>query len=1417
MEPGRRAAWRVRWGRAIASLVERRVPLRSGLLLLLVQASMPAGALVAEVLEGHTLSGQAIPCVAQEDGIRLCTGDMGAAGAADLRFSSFDGTALMVYLTLPPAPATGADGPYPLIVQSHGWGAPPPGPDDTQYGGPSARQFALDGYMVVQFAARGWGNSCGSPQSRLINPAACMNGYVHMDDYRFEARDVQHIAGLLTDAGLVQEGRVGVMGESYGGGVSLALATLKDRVMNADGSLSPWLSPNGIPMKIAAATPFAGWSDLVHSLMPNGRSLDFETTSHTANLSPPGVLKLSILSGLYLVGTLGAYYAPPGVDPEVDQNRWYLTLTGGEPYETPLTQEIIDSAARYRSPYYLLAGAFGYESVQPAPLFMANGFTDDIFPVNEVLRYYRLATELYPQLPISLFFADMGHQRGNNKPIDVNAPEMAARIKAFFDHYVKGDAPRPPLNVTAYTQTCPSDVPSGGPYVAPTWEALSAGEVVHTDAGTQTILSVGGDLTVAQSFDPVAGGLACTTAPAAEEQGVASFNLPSPVAGGYTLMGSPTVRADLNVSGVHAYIAARLVDVDPETNTKVLIARGLYRIDPDQPNGRQTFQLYANGWHFAPGHIPRLELLGQDPPFSRPANGVFSIEVSNLELRLPVLEALGNVPAPTEEDGLAAPSPDTRGGATGWLSLLALLSLGSRGTRRAVWVLGLGALMACSEEGQRPLATEPPAEPGLAAAALDGQDDDWPAVPTWGSGTAGYAAASWSYEDYVYDSSAGASGNSGDLAVLQIALGAAAVRYVAKLNSYVVEDPTLIALALDTDCDENTGGGEWPNGSGLSSQGWELLLQVGDAGGSVWFAEGAAVPIPVAVDHQTNLIEFDVPFTIADPREGGQGGYAKWCYTGAVGLGAQSWSESTNVLFRNRSFDQGSEETDENDSADTFQTDKQSAALQSGDLSAFRRQVDFELIASAASRLPEPPPGNLWLTRIYDTPDFPNALPEGAHQGENSIMSPLFNGRFQPYTIYVPQSYRDDPRPAPMLPLLHGITANHRNGWPIEDGAFWTDVVQAQRVIVPMPLGRGEESWYDHVGEVDVLAVIADVKKHFHIDSSKQFLGGASMGGLGALKIAQLHPELFAGLILSVPPMSDRLQGYAIPENNEFDLVQMAESLRHVPVLNFFGSLDPIVPPDLNSERFCARMNDLGYAYECWLDITGSHYSFYNPRFAQIGALLSENSLVIDPAQVSYAVHPHFRRQALDAAVDHLLPYDSAYWVQSIEYAEVTPSADCPLQLPNNANPCIFPLDPNLLDRLVNGDPISRINVRSFGLGEGEPEPTAVPDDPSPILVRTGLALLPGKSEQARNAFELHAEYVRGFDLDLARMGLSLQEELEATVSGNGDLRLGLLGQNVSNCTATLDGASLHLLHQDQRIELALPLAQTPQKLRMYC
>jgi len=204
----------------------------------------------------------------------------------------------------------------------------------------------------------------------------------------------------------------------------------------------------------------------------------------------------------------------------------------------------------------------------------------------------------------------------------------------------------PTTGFTALTQTCPLTARSGGPYTASSWAGLHPGLVTYGSNATQTISSGAGSAAIASAFDPtfdpIAGGGACATATATDQgSGVATYRLPAATGRGYTLLGSPTVTATLNATGSYPQIAARVLDVNPVTNTETLVARGLYRLDPNHPNGRQTFQLHPGAWHFAAGHIVKLELLGQDTPYARPANQPFSIDVSGLQLVLPVHERIG--------------------------------------------------------------------------------------------------------------------------------------------------------------------------------------------------------------------------------------------------------------------------------------------------------------------------------------------------------------------------------------------------------------------------------------------------------------------------------------------------------------------------------------------------------------------------------------------------------------------------------------------------------------------------------------------------------------------------------------------------------------------------------------------------------
>jgi len=582
-----------------------------------------------------SLYGGDIGCAAQpaNGNVRLCGGET----------TTWDGkTQIDVNVVLPPAPSVGADGPYPTIGLFHGWGGEKIGLEDAR-----VQDWAERGYAVFSMSDRGWGDSCGGQDpDRLTEPLACAAGYNHLMDDRYEVRDAQHLISILADEGVAQPQKIGATGVSYGGGMSMALAALRNRTMLPDGSLVPWKSPGGKAMELAVAVPQWPWTDLAYSLMPNGSTLDFVADSPYKGPDGKariGIEKASFVTGLYGTGLVESNYSL--TDKEADLNGWYALINSGEPYEAkPQTQEILDQITTYHSSYYI------DHSQEPAPLLIQNGWNDDLFPVDEAIRFYNRSRAQYPGHPISLFLMDDGHDRSQNKAADEAL--FLQRENAWFDYYLKGMGAAPSSSAEALTTTCPKASPSEGPYKAATWEDLSPGEIRYGGAAAQTIVPGAGDPTIGKTFDPIAEKNACATAPGADQPGTANYRLAVPEPG-FTLLGSPTVIADLTTTGSDSELAARLLDVAPDGKER-LVARGLLR--PGSGGGDVVFQLHPQGSRFASGHTVKLELLPSDAPYARPSNLQAPITVSNLELRLPVLEQPGSL------GGLVqSPAPPGRG------------------------------------------------------------------------------------------------------------------------------------------------------------------------------------------------------------------------------------------------------------------------------------------------------------------------------------------------------------------------------------------------------------------------------------------------------------------------------------------------------------------------------------------------------------------------------------------------------------------------------------------------------------------------------------------------------------------------------------------------------------------------------------
>ncbi len=622
----------------------------------LIVLAVAIGALVAPQAASATITSVFngdVSCSVQGDGVRFC-------GSTSPRSTSkaWDGVPIDVNVAFPPEPASGPDGNFPLVMMFHGYGG-------GKIGLGSMQHWLDKGYATFSMTDRGFHQSCGTAAAKAADPTGCTDGYVRLIDNRYEVRDAQEFAGELADqgVGLVNPQEIASIGGSYGGGMSMALGALKDRMVMPDYSLVPWESPDGKPMQIAAAAPNIPWTDLAYSLAPNGSTLDYVADAPYSGR--PGVQKQSLVTGLYISGLASeGFYSTPLADPTADLTTWKTTLDAGEPYGSDV-QDILAELTQHHSSYYI------DHSQPPAPMLMSSGFTDDLFPADETIRYYNRTKTEYPNADVALFFGDFGHPRAQNKSDVTSALED--RIDDWFDYYVKGQGSAPQQGVEAFTETCPSGAPSGGPYAADNWAKIAPGEIRFNDKGTKTIAAEFNQRRGLQPghlerlrHDPVGRPPRCRDLQPRSGTGRRIHD----------------ARLDLGDRRLHA--ARRELPGRRPIGRR----RPRWHRDARRPRAlapatggptRQVFQLHPNGWTFEEGHAPKLELMAADgvtpdgtglASYGRPSNGQQDVTVSNLEMRMPVVEKPGSLgglvkarrprsscPTATTSRGLRRPAP----------------------------------------------------------------------------------------------------------------------------------------------------------------------------------------------------------------------------------------------------------------------------------------------------------------------------------------------------------------------------------------------------------------------------------------------------------------------------------------------------------------------------------------------------------------------------------------------------------------------------------------------------------------------------------------------------------------------------------------------------------------------------------------
>ncbi|MDT4912174.1 MAG: hypothetical protein QOC66_1302 [Pseudonocardiales bacterium] len=251
-------------------------------------------------------------------------------------------------------------GPFPLVVMPGSWGSAA-----VEYRLPG-QQFAAAGYQVVGYAQRGFTGSGGA-----VDFAG--------DKTRADAETVIDWALAHTHA---DKNRIGMLGISYGGGISLLTAAADSR--------------------IKAVVSMSGWSNLAEALAPH---------------KTPNIASMHLL--------LDRYAKAGSLAPEIHQ------LVAGLPGPATATASTLDSLSKSRSADTQIAAL---NRNRPA-IMIANAYEDSIIDPAQVVPFFNQLTT-----PKRIQFAPGDHGGPETPGLRGKSDQTFTDAKSWLDHYLLGKA-----------------------------------------------------------------------------------------------------------------------------------------------------------------------------------------------------------------------------------------------------------------------------------------------------------------------------------------------------------------------------------------------------------------------------------------------------------------------------------------------------------------------------------------------------------------------------------------------------------------------------------------------------------------------------------------------------------------------------------------------------------------------------------------------------------------------------------------------------------------------------------------------------------------------------------------------------------------------------------------------------------------
>ncbi|MCH1867526.1 ATP-binding cassette domain-containing protein [Nocardioides sp. CFH 31398] len=558
-------------------------------------------------------------------------------------------TALDVSVFTPAADAPGADaeGRRAAVMLAHGFGG---SKDDLV---DQARAVAAEGYVVLTWTARGFGDS---------------GGLIHLSAPGWEIADVSALVDALAerdDVRLDGDGDpvVGIAGASYGGGAALMGAAYDDRV--------------------DAVVPAVTWNDLGTAL--------FGQNADGPGAVPAGVFKERWAALLFGAGQpLGSAADVGGSLPGAPSGAPSEALPGGVCGRfAPAICRLYQQVAQTGRPAEGTLATLRRSSPAPvldrvrAPTLLLQGESDSLFGLDQADATARALTEAGTDVAVR--WVDGGHDA---VPV-IDEDDLVDGALGWFDHHLRGG----PDPGTAFDLVLPAPALGEGEperLTAPSYEDVTdpATTELTLDGPVQPVISPPGGEPSALTTLPgtggaldALGGLGQSFRLAALPGATAVFDT-APVGETLTVVGAPSVRMEVTSTAQDATLFASLWVVAEDDSA--VLPRQLVsplRVEVPAPGETRTVtvRLPTSAYRVEPGQRLRLVVASTDAAYAVPGDArAYSVGLTDSALTLPVPE--------TEAGGSSGPLVPTPLLA-GVAALLGLAVLGAvvgavRGGRR---------------------------------------------------------------------------------------------------------------------------------------------------------------------------------------------------------------------------------------------------------------------------------------------------------------------------------------------------------------------------------------------------------------------------------------------------------------------------------------------------------------------------------------------------------------------------------------------------------------------------------------------------------------------------------------------------------------------------------------------------------------